>query len=576
MTRRAALLLPVAFAAGLAAGLLAARRSPEPAPPAGPRTAARVTAAPAETPEPVVPVVETAGPRVVLSVLVSRPDGGAPAEAELSCRLRSSEEKPLLRTWRPDAPHVALPEGSFDIRAVAGADREFASGTARILLRAGEAPPPLTLTLAPLAGVRGRVVLPPTLLLRSVEVEAWTIGESPRRRLGTCQTTGAGRYAIAGLPPGPCLLAVQDLVSLEVAISEGMIETDLVVPDPAGEAITVRVQGPDGGPVFSAWVDVRSPADPEGLEKRHGSRDVHAGPGVRLLLQVGEDCDADAFLRVKTDGLGSRKVPLPPRGGAVTVRFAEPAWLRVEVKGLAGSEDLGYLFTLRLESTPESEAHEQDALDFELESPVVFGPLQPGPARLGLLLNERELASWPAVLASGRNELVVTAPPLHELVVQVPGRGAGDLTLRPAAGGECASWSDCDQGEGTCRFAGLPAGRYILELADGRKEDGRMEVEVPARGVVRFEAERCDALRVAELEAEGLLGRAGLRAGDLVLAVDGEEFDNVARGRALVELAATRETAELRLLRDSAPLTIRVPGAALATAEPATFEPAAR
>ncbi|MCU0725903.1 MAG: hypothetical protein MUE73_08965 [Planctomycetes bacterium] len=50
----------------------------------------------------------------------------------------------------------------------------------------------------------------------------------------------------------------------------------------------------------------------------------------------------------------------------------------------------------------------------------------------------------------------------------------------------------------------------------------------------------------------------------------------LARGRALLGLAAVREKVMLLVRRGGAPLTFTVPGAALAAAEPATFEPAAR
>jgi hypothetical protein len=53
-------------------------------------------------------------------------------------------------------------------------------------------------------------------------------------------------------------------------------------------------------------------------------------------------------------------------------------------------------------------------------------------------------------------------------------------------------------------------------------------------------------------------------------------LSGLARGQALLGLAAFREKVTPLVRRSGAPLTFTVPGAALAAAEPATFEPAAR
>ena len=78
--------------------------------------------------------------------------------------------------------------------------------------------------------------------------------------------------------------------------------------------------------------------------------------------------------------------------------------------------------------------------------------------------------------------------------------------------------------EGGVTFAGLPAGDYTLQTFGGVFE--LMRVRVPYAGVLRFEPMTVNAALVTITDRGGTLEAIGFRDGDLIVGIDGNEFES--------------------------------------------------
>ena len=87
---------------------------------------------------------------------------------------------------------------------------------------------------------------------------------------------------------------------------------------------------------------------------------------------------------------------------------------------------------------------------------------------------------------------------------------------------------------------------------------GKMEVSVPAQGTVRFEATVYNAQKAHLKDVNGSFAKAGVRDGDLLIGIDGQEFTNERTMQAMMTLAAERKSVSMMILRGGRRLTIPV------------------
>ncbi len=153
-------------------------------------------------------------------------------------------------------------------------------------------------------------------------------------------------------------------------------------------------------------------------------------------------------------------------------------------------------------------------------------------------------------------DLVLRMPERFELTLVVP-PGTDNVTLVPLDGGDGGddSWSDSPDEDGTITFGGLPAGRYEVRT-DDEQGGGAMIVRVPSAGRVQLRIERFRALRVTDVEEESAAAGWGLRAGDEIVGIDGEEFRDALHMDALQAAAAMRGEATLDVVRNGRRLRI--------------------
>jgi S1-C subfamily serine protease len=85
-----------------------------------------------------------------------------------------------------------------------------------------------------------------------------------------------------------------------------------------------------------------------------------------------------------------------------------------------------------------------------------------------------------------------------------------------------------------------------------------MHIAVRSDTTVRFRPEVQDARLVEIRDPDGAMARAGLRDGDMIVGVDGEEFKDSAHANALLTVASKRDAATLSVIRGGRLVELRV------------------
>jgi hypothetical protein len=193
----------------------------------------------------------------------------------------------------------------------------------------------------------------------------------------------------------------------------------------------------------------------------------------------------------------------------------------------------------------------------DAEGVAEFDPVAPGTREIRLLLTMDDRTSRQVPLLAreveigpGENRLTVPMPPLYDLTVlateEVRARQKdGELWLFPR-----------EPEDGRIVFHGLPGGTWILR---GSESEGAMTVTLPGPAEVEFAPVEANAYEVKIRDPEGALARAGLRDGDLVVGVNGEEFEGGRKMRAKLMLARSEEgPSRLLVLRGGARIEVEI------------------
>lgn len=490
-------------------------------------------------------------------------NGGQPTEAVIGVKRGTNER---LYTWTSEAPVLKLTPGRVGLRAYAGGIRseggrgEVDSNHASEELSlevADQAGVPVELALAARTGIRGRVIDEFGATDGRQMVRLLALGSDGEVDLEALAETrkysrlNGDRFALLDLEPGLYAIGLSDwnnalLAHQVVPVGAEVVEVALEVPEPDPEQhLIVRAFGPTG----------RALRD---LEFRWES---HSGGGSRSGgIQGRRDADGSYWLRPKADffgawgketsytltvvhsALGEREIALEQGQREVEVSYAEPVTLIVVVAGYAGSSYVGKLqisLAPVVENPPENarghrsyntRSNGEDA--FSPEGVARFDNLAPGRWKLDLMVQTgewqtRSVQTVEVLATHGEQTVALDLPALYDLGVVAPGLTEGSyLFLTPASGdgSEAGSFDGNSHAQlgadGRALFRGLKAGDYVLR-ANGVPES--IEVTVPCAEVL-LEAKQPDCLRVAIGDLEGTMYKAGLRAGDLVVAVDGVEF----------------------------------------------------
>jgi len=272
------------------------------------------------------------------------------------------------------------------------------------------------------------------------------------------------------------------------------------------------------------------------------------------------------FVIVTSPVYGQKKVEYQPaETEELTVRFGEAAKLEVVLTGYVGTTLVGRILVNLVPR--DRDAHYSHFDEEKIPDPggrVELDPVPPGEYHLRVLVRRGRWSMDPIVvrpltLKPGPNRETVALPALHSLVVLVPesrsdwrfdiARNSGDdrwlgIRVRKPEGGRL-------------EYDLLTAGDYRITAhgGEGTKPE-RMLVMLPDDTQVRFAAQAFTALRVTIEDPAGNLSRAGLRSGDLVVAVDGKELEGEEQIGAVLALARTKESVALVVLRDGRQIEI--------------------
>ena len=85
-----------------------------------------------------------------------------------------------------------------------------------------------------------------------------------------------------------------------------------------------------------------------------------------------------------------------------------------------------------------------------------------------------------------------------------------------------------------------------------------MKITIPGPAVVRYEPVEQNAFRVTIRDPAGNLVAAGFRNGDLIIGIDGTEFETAMQARSALMAAMSKDASKLTILRGGARHTLSV------------------
>ncbi|MSP15066.1 MAG: hypothetical protein EXR73_00395 [Myxococcales bacterium] len=533
-------------------------------------------------PDATLDFVATPVERVSITVLL--PNGDPPARAAIQLRSGQSGGAGLTLLWTDATREIAVKPGGYEARATLGDPEQgpawsevLASDWTTIEVEEGVIPARLRLTLKGAPGLRGRIVFPTGAKRGNVMVRiAPAPANTPPDLVALTNDHSAptswasqGTYLFRDLAPGCYVVGVarnwgeRIVAHAVVDVKDAMVVQDLAIPaaDPS-TSLVVKVLDADGALVEECDFHLEV-GNAEGRSTgTTASAERKANGNWWVSLAVVNDVDlatpwpdgTTVKLTVSTSRFGSKSVDIAPGTRALQVRFGAPAKLLATIEGYAGS---GYEGRLQLTLDPvgsDDGAFAPRSLNgrqgVAADGTQTFGPIEAGAWRLKLQLQQKQawqrrtLATVEVALVPGDNRAAIAIPTISDLVVSAPGR-SGTIQLQNVVTKETEHESL--DAEGSVTFAGLPAGDYTLQTFGGVFE--LMRVRVPCAGVLRFEPMTVNAALVTITDRAGTLEAIGFRDGDLIVGIDGNEFESSMQMQIILMQSIAKAKVTFTLLR---------------------------
>ncbi len=511
-----------------------------------------------------------ATPQSELRVDVLFAAGGEPHKARIEYRRTDmASRRTSSSSWSPTDRSLRLEPGQYSLRARAGDDNEYASEWAETTLSIDSAASPLRLTLKTRPGIIGQVVFPPGERPENVRVflvSSSSADVDPQVLLQSDRSDWLShhnkfQFSFKDLEPGGYVVGMSRQHNTGVVASTFVEVTDKL------ERVEIEVPalGPDE--YFVLWV--RDPAGEivrdfsTGITYYHGNGSHGTSPatlkkddGSTWVLRepAADDLTIDeierAELRIQSPKYGSKTAAFDYQSAdTIEVQFVDPAFLDVTVRGLAGSDLEGRLEgVLALTEENNGARHtryvtQQSGQGFDGDGRKRFGPVEPGEYMLHLQVRHkrhqhRVIHEERVQVGTGENAVTVPLPAVYTLTVRMPeGREKMRIQIQKSGGGMYDNGTPDESG--TLVFETLGAGEYKL-TSWGGPNGGQMTVRVPETLEVTFEPEEINALEVKITSAEGKLAQAGLEDGDLVVGIDGTEFESMLQMQTLFVTAMSK------------------------------------
>ena len=486
-----------------------------------------------------------------------------------------SSNRRANKTWKPDDRTLVLPVGSYTFTAFAGDQSEYLAEEQSVTLEPGESGRTLDFTLKGRPGIHGNLTFadgeaPENAIVRLARPSGSEAGD--RKRIMEGDSDWAHRqnghaYSFQDVKPGEWLVGVtlqhgsSRILALErVSVTNELVKLDLEIPAlDKSDYLVLWVHGPDGKAIndgVSVSCEVKSATG----SSSNGIEEIKRSDGS-LWCTLGENVeeagpDAEITLNVSTQKFGTRSKKIERDQSEVTIEFVEPAFLDVTINGYAGSGHEG-LLKLALSKSDSRHHWGTSPRDNSIDEngAQTLGPREPGDYKLLLQIERKRhqsktLSSTDVSLTSGKNSIEIDIPQLHTLTVRTPGLTKGSRVMIRSASGERSFNSNDSRVDENERivFEELAPGEYVLQTFGPKF--GQMNVTVPAGGEVVFEPVEPNSLAVEVTSDDGVLAKSGFRDGDIIVSIDGNEFEGMIQMQsAIMGAMAKTEPSKMGVLR---------------------------
>lgn len=366
-----------------------------------------------------------------------------------------------------------------------------------------------------------------------------------------------GRYAVGASLDGRTLGA-RTVVDVGPQPADCTLE---LPPSAPRSVLRARATSSDGAPLDDVTFQVQIVSG-NGSSNAGADRARHQSDGTWLLLLSGTGPPSDNAvysLIVTSKSRGTRAVEFEPGSKDVLdVVFDDPARLHLTVTGLPpGADDV------RATAAPASPTRSpypgfgfgQDPRDLDAQGTCTVENLAPGRYDLTVWSGSRPESTVfhrsRLTLRSGDNSVTVAAVALADVTVNVPDVAAGDTVWIASAAYPDRSFRvrRLTVGEDhSVSVSGVPVGDYVVTAVEG---DARQEcrITVRASGTFEFRGAVYDAMEVTIDDDTGPFAAAGLRTGDLIVAIDDTGFTSSAGWSTLLGGKRDKHRLDLTILR---------------------------
>jgi hypothetical protein len=434
-----------------------------------------------------------------LEVLVLGEDGTPAPRATVVCQ--RAGRGTVVIPWTRERPRISLEPGPWGLSARVGPGPDLESSTKGVRLRPDAAPPPLTLRLAPISGVRGRLRFAGKRAERWAQVGLVRVPEGvspeaaiPGEALNAATVDRGGGHAFTiRASPGEYVLVVrlpglgQILAWKAVRLTGSMVVEDVLVPEPdPSRCLLVQLDSPDASPVYAASFSAMK------MVNGKRARTWHLQPVVlddgRWRVRLPEEAIApqdgvEWRLRIEAEGFPPEEAPfVPGTGDTIRVALVRAARLHVRIENYRESGLEGRIWV----------AADSVFVDgpFDADGHISLTPVRSGTRELRVYVAAGRgrllpIATEEIEVHAGTTEVTVTLPELHSLLIRGSGLAEKRITLH-LAGWKIPVRPD-HVADREASFRRLPAGDYEIHWQDARGRKSVQAVTVPGQRDVTLE-----------------------------------------------------------------------------------------
>ncbi len=547
---------------------------------------------------------------VKVSVGVFLPDGGIPDAARIEWESGRRGEGTSYCEWTREQAWIELSPAAYKLAAAHGNEGRFRSDPQEVLITVGQVTPGLTFQLRERPGIEGRVIVPENeeienLVVCLKPVAKGTLPEGVKFGRGE-RTEGVdpgsdNRFRFPDLAPGTYAIAAgrgdgAPVVEI-VDVADRTVTRDLTLPPlNPDNYVVLWVLGPNQEPLQDVFLSTETKTG--WMARTDGAFEIPRPDGSYWIRHFGaaegeneagasDSANVKHIIRVRSKKYGEREVEYR-RGQAreLTVRFGELTLVDVTLKGFAGSGHEGKISLkvrpLGKNSTGAAQYSTSQGRDRGLDptGQASIGPLDPGHHEVVLLYggdpyDSYEIHQVPIDVRLGKNSVSIPMPRLYQLrVVFEDSQPGARISIAPSRGRLVFGAGSREVGQdGSVVFEGLAADDYQLgQFAE------RMKVRVPEVSEVTFRPMTINALDVTVSDPQGSFGAAGLQNGDLVISINGFEFESMLRMQGLLFASLAGKEVKLTVLRGDRKFEISLDPKALMRPDGlgGTLEPSSR